>query len=342
MKAALVRTEDHTLCVAEIPEPEPGPGEVLVKVAYCGVCGTDLHMLSAGGVPAECIMGHEVSGQVSRTREGVKGWTEGDPVVVRPIDFCMSCAPCRKGDTNLCQQAAVRTYGLGFNPGGFSQLMRVKPSMLHRAPDGKDMKVAALAEPLAVALHAVNRGRVTPGEHILVMGAGPIGLLMVYVLKARGAGKVFVSEPDSHRARQAVAAGADFVLDPGRQDPGHEIIQIASKPPDCVFDCAGTEQSMEAAGSITGPHGRVVVVGLNFSGHLTLYPMTWFSREISATFSLAYSTEEFSESIHMLARGDVDASVVVSDIVPLSRIGTAFSAAPGPGGVKILVDCQDV
>lgn len=340
MKAAFVQ-RDNTLRLEDAPMPEAGPGEILIEVAYCGVCGTDLHMLRAGLFPAGCTIGHEISGWVAEVGEDVEGWAEGDALVVLPIDPCHSCDPCRRGETNLCEASIARTHGMGIRPGGFAQYLRTYPSALFRVPKGTDLMTAALAEPLAVALRAVHLSSIPEGAPAVVMGAGPVGLLTVYALKAAGAGYVLVTELDPERAERALKAGADLVLDPRRRHPGPELRQRAERDPLHVFDCAGTENSLEEAAGIVGRHGRVVAVGIHFGGTVGLFPMTWFTKETTLHFSLGYNLEEFAESLAMLGRGAVDPEVLISDVVPLGQIEKAFALLSTPGRAKVLVDCRN-
>ncbi len=340
MKAALVQP-DSTLMVEEYPTPKPGRGEVVVKVAYCGICGTDLHMLAAGFFPAGCIIGHELSGHIAEVGDDVTDWGKGDPAVILPLDPCGRCDSCRAGETQLCAESIVKGYGVGGNPGGFSQYMLVKPSMLFRLPEGMDMKTAALNEPWAVAIRAVNMSGFKIGEQALVMGAGPIGLLCIYALKIAGAGRICVSEPDPFRADKAKAAGADRVIDPKKDSPGDIILQEFGQAPDYVFDCAGTESSMNEAASIVRPHGQIMMLGVH-QGNVTLFPMIWFMKEISLNFSLAYNLKEFKNGIDLLAKKAIDPTVVISAVMPLAEIGEAFKALQGSGQTKIIIDCQAV
>ncbi len=340
MKAALVQP-DSTLIIEEYPTPKPGRGEVLIKVAYCGICGTDIHMLAAGFFPAGCIIGHELSGHIAEAGDDVTDWKEGDPVAILPLDPCGTCAPCKAGETQLCAESIINGYGVGGNPGGFSQYMLAKPSMLYRLPDGMDMKTAALNEPWAVAIRAVNMSGLRIGEQALVMGAGPIGLLCIYALKTAGAGKICVSEPDPYRAEKARAAGADRIIDPKKENPNDIILQELGQAPDYVFDCAGTESSMNEAATIVRPHGRIIMLGVH-QGNATIFPMIWFMKEISLNFSLAYNLKEFSNGLELLANKVVDPEVVISTVTSLSEIGKAFKALQCSGQTKILIDCQDV
>lgn len=338
MKAARVQAGGK-LRVEEVPRPEPGPGEVLVRVAYCGICGSDIHMLASGMLPEGCIIGHELSGRVAAVGEGVQGWQAGDAVVVLPIDPCFACAPCRRGDTQVCVEMAPRGYGLGGNPGGFAEFMRVKPSMLFRIPEGLGLREAALNEPWAVAVHGVNLAGFPVGGRALVLGGGPIGLMTLFALRAAGASEVFVSEPDARRADRVRAAGADRVIDPSR-----ESVEAAVRAPDgalpgAVFDCAGTETSVQEAVSLADHHGRVVVLGVCM-GNVSLFPFTGFMREASVTFSFAYRYREFGQALRLLARGAVDAGAVVSGVLPLERIQGGFEMLQGPSGqMKVLIDC---
>ncbi len=337
MKAALVQA-DKSLKVEECPKPEPGPGEVLIKVAYCGICGSDLHMLGSGLFPAGAIIGHEFSGHIAALGEGVTEWKEGAPAIVMPLGSCMTCEPCKRGDIQVCQAGLMGGYGVGMNPGGFTQYMVVKSSLLYRVPDGMDMKTATLNEPWSVAVRGVNQSKIKPGEHALVMGAGPIGLLCIFALKNIGAEKIFVSEPDPYRAERALSAGAVNVFNPKKENPGDKIQQITGNAPDYIFECAGTEDSMQEAALTVRSQGHIVMLGVH-QGNVNIFPMIWFMKEISINFSMGYSLKEFGDSIDLLSKGVVNPNVVISDVVPLDDIGGAFKALHGSGHMKILVDC---
>ncbi len=340
MKAAFVKP-GADLEVSECPTPEPGRGEVVVKIAYCGICGSDIHLLEAGVLPAGSIIGHEQSGHVETIGDGVEDWNEGDPAVVIPYNPCLSCEPCRNGHVQLCNDAGKRSYGLGANPGGFGQYMLVKSSMLFRVPEGLDMKTAALTEPWAVAVHGVNMLDSKIGSVGLIMGAGPIGLLCIYALKMAGAAGIYVSEPDKYRADKAEAAGADAVIDPTANDPGIAIRQMAGRAPDYVIDCAGTESSTQSAASIVGTRGQVLVLGVHL-GSANLIPPVCIMKEVQLNFGFGYNFREFADSLKLLARGAVDPEIIISDVIPLGEIDGAFKSLKETGHSKILIDCQDV
>jgi 2-desacetyl-2-hydroxyethyl bacteriochlorophyllide A dehydrogenase len=338
MKAAFLKTGGR-FEISECPVPEPGPGEVVVRVAYCGICGSDLHLVDAGMLPPGCIIGHELSGRIEAVGGGVEGWGEGDPVVVMPIDPCFSCVPCKKGNTQLCGEGLKRSYGLGRLPGGFAEYMLVKPSMLFRIPDGLDMKTAALNEPWAVAMHGVNMLDPNGESLVLVMGAGPIGLLSVYALRKAGVKDIYVSEPDGFRAEKAAATGAAEVIDPGKTNPATVLHKNAGRAPDVILDCAGTKSSTQDAAAMVGARGKVLVLGVNM-GSISIMPLICFAKEIEFKFSFGYTSREFGESIELLASGAVAPDVVISDVMPLIDIGEAFKFLNGPGHSKILIDCR--
>ena len=338
MKAVLVQP-DYSLKMEDYPTPEPGPGEVVVKVAYCGICGTDLHLLETGLLPPGCIIGHEMSGHIAAVGKDVEGWGDGDAVVVMPMAPCFTCNACRKVDVTLCTEAAVRGYGLGVNPGGFSEYILVKPTCLFRIPEGMDMKLAALNEPWAVAVRGVNKSNIKMGSHALVMGAGPIGLLCAYALKNVGATGIYVSAPDQFRAEKASAVGVDLVIAPIKDYPGDLVHELTGSYPEFVFACGGAATTIQDASNIVASHGQIIVMGVH-PENIQIFPLGWFIKEIKLCFSLGYSMTEFAGCLQLLARGAVDLDVVVSAVMPLSEMAEAFEALHKPGHTKILIDCQ--
>jgi len=325
--------------ISEYQPPKPGRGEVLLEVAYCGICGSDIHMVAFGLFPPGSIIGHEVSGSVAEAGEGVENWRKGDRAVVLPFDYCSSCEMCRIGNNQLCVETISRSYGLGNTPGGFSQFMLVKSSMLYRVPEGLDLKSAALNEPWSVAWHGVNLLNFQPPAPVLVMGAGPIGLMSIYGLKSRGAENIFVSEPNSYRAEKAKAAGAKMVIDPTVTQPASVILEQSGRAPVGVIDCAGSESSLQDAVIAAGPRGQVVVLGLHMN-NVYLTPLVCFGKEIQINFSLGYNHKDFGEALQRLAQGAVNPDVVISDVVPLKEITQAFQMLQKANHAKILIDCR--
>ncbi len=340
MKTAVIQ-KDFTLKIEDHPTPVPGPEEILIKVSYCGICGSDLHFLESKIMPPGTILGHELSGVIVEAGDNVKDWKQGDKVVVLPFNPCMTCESCKKGDTHHCKEGLARSYGIGTNPGAFCDYMLVHPPMLFKVPEGLDMETASLTEPMAVSFHGFNMSGFKKGEHALVMGAGPIGLFCIYALKMSGASHIFVSEPDPFRAEMAKAAGADKVFNPKKDNIGNEMVNIAGKLPGYVFECAGTASSMQEASGMVGYHGHIIMLGIH-QGNASIFPLLWFAKEIRLSFSFGYSKKEFEECLNLLAENTIEQDVVVSSVLPLSRINDGFNMLKEPGHSKIIVDCQDV
>ena len=338
MKVALYR-RGGVFEIADCPRPRPGAGEAVVEIAYCGICGSDLHLVDTGVLRPGCVIGHEISGRIAAVGEGLQDFREGDLVAVMPLDPCFDCGPCQEGNTQLCQGGLSRSYGLGGKPGGFSQFMLVKRSMLFRLPMELDLKTAAINEPWAVAVHGINALDLRPDSLVLVMGAGPIGLLSIYALKSKGIKNIYVSEPDPFRAERARRAGATLALDPKTEKPGTVISRSAGRSPDFVVDCAGSKSSIQEAAEIIVSRGTVLVLGIHM-GHISLLPLICFAKEISIRFSFGYNYREFGDCLALLAKGQVAPEVVISDELSLSEIGTAFRLLHEPGHAKILITCH--
>ena len=221
---AVVIGEDRRLRAAEMDRPAPGPGEALVEVRYCGICGSDLHLpeLPAEMIPAGHVPGHEFTGVVAGlgpgAGDGVADWAVGERVTVFPMVACGACRPCRGGHPNLCDHGIDAGLGIG-RQGGYAEAVTVPVSMLRSLPDAISDADGALIEPLAVAIRAIRRTGITPGEPVCVLGAGPIGALAVAGLHARGVDRVAVVEPAAGRrlapGRPGRAAGGGRRPDPG-------------------------------------------------------------------------------------------------------------------------------
>ena len=212
MRAVKV-AEDRRLVAVECPAPEPGPGQVLVEVSYCGICGSDLHFREVPELfPAGTVPGHEFSGRIIAVGDRVHGWSAGDRVCVLPFGQCGECAVCRAGNEQVCPHAVSNGVGLGTGrPGAYAGQVVVDERMLFSLPDSVDDRAGTLVEPLAVAIRAVDQARVVLDEPVLVLGAGPIGLLTALVLRHRGVRRTVVCSRNPARAQRAAALGLDTV-----------------------------------------------------------------------------------------------------------------------------------
>ena len=259
---AVVYKGKGELEVEDIPVPSVGPGEVLVEVSHCGVCGSDLHMILDGWGRKGSVEGHEWSGVVVAVGGGVTTWSVGDHIVGGPTPRCGECEPCRKGHPSLCSQRG--TPGMGdSDQGAYARYMKTPENGILRIPDGLSLREAALAEPLAVALHGITKSCIEPGERALVLGAGPIGALTIAALRALGVDDIKVSEPGSLRQDLARRLGATVVVAPDELEvPGpYDPAGIVSDAVDVALECSGHGDAMEAGLAQLKRLGRPVPVG---------------------------------------------------------------------------------
>ncbi len=309
----------------EVPEPTAAPGEVVIRVAACGICGSDLHEYLHGplyipkaphpltGVVPPVTLGHEFCGRVVEVGAGVETVRPGDRVAVNPCLLCGECVWCRRGQWNYC--AKLGSVGL-CRDGALAPFVAVPAYGCHVLPPETDDTEGASVEPLAVAVHAYRRARLTGVERVAVIGAGPIGLLMLQVLKAKGSGWVVVVEPREERRRLARALGADGVIDPEAEDPIRAVARLTEDERVAVaFECVGSAPAFATALRVAGKGGRVVVVGLVPEAVQTsLLGLLAHEKEIVG--SSAY-VDEFPEAIDLLARGRVRIAPLITARIPL-------------------------
>ncbi|HJM42600.1 MAG: 2,3-butanediol dehydrogenase [Nitrospinota bacterium] len=311
--------------IDEVPDPAPAPGEVVIAVAACGICGSDLHEYLdgpvlipkaphplTGGMPP-VTLGHEFSGRVVEVGAEVEGARRGERVTVNPCLLCLECAWCRRGQLNYC--AKLGSLGLS-RDGALAPLVSVPAYGCHVLPPEVDDHGGAVVEPLAVALHACRRARLRGGERVAVIGAGAIGLLVLQVLKAKGAGWVAVIEPREERRRLARDLGADVVIDPETEDPVRAVARrTGEERVAAAFECVGSPPAFATAFRAAGKGGRVVIVGLLPQPVQTnLLGLLVHEKEIIG--SSAY-VDEFSEAIGLLAQGRIRIDPLVTAHIPL-------------------------
>jgi threonine dehydrogenase-like Zn-dependent dehydrogenase len=317
MKAAVYRGQ-HDMGVEERPVPEVGPNDVLLEVSHCGVCGSDLHFVVEGWGQPGSIEGHEWSGRVVAVGDDVTQWRVGDLAVGGPTPRCGKCEPCLKGRPSLCLQRSSPGAGV-HNDGAFAEFVRATEAGLRRVPEGMSLRVAALAEPLAVALHGLTRGGVSAGQRVLVTGAGPIGTLSVAAARARGVTDVVVSEPHPKRRALAERLGATVV------NPEDLVIpampgEVVDPPFDVALECSGNPMAMEAALGQLKRGGTLVLVGAGmrrpkFDNNRILL------NELVITGAFVYDADGFEQALELLANSDFPSDVLIEpDDVPLDGI----------------------
>lgn len=337
MRAAVLHGRGD-LRVEERAVPEPGPGQVLAQVSHCGICGSDLHMVVEGWGLRGSVGGHEWSGTVVAVGPGVDSVAVGDAVVGGPAPGCERCAPCAAGRWSMCEQRAQPGSSPGPD-GAFADYVVADQRAVVPVPPGLDLRTAALAEPLAVALHGVTRSGVQAGQRALVTGAGPIGACTVVALHARGVTDVVVSEPNP--ARQAIARrlGA-HVVDPGSFDIPTivEPSRVVDGAFDVALECSGRAAVTEVASTQLRRWGTLVIVGTGadmprFDANRILL------NELTITGAFEYDPNGMADALALLASGTVDVEALLEPgDVDLPALGTAMTdLAEGRIAGKVLV-----
>ncbi|MBN1642877.1 MAG: alcohol dehydrogenase catalytic domain-containing protein [Anaerolineae bacterium] len=338
MKAAYY-AGNKTIVVGESPVQAPGPGEVRLNVAYCGICGTDLHIFQGHmdqRVSIPQVVGHEMSGTVAEVGLGVTDWRVGDTVVVRPLAPCGNCPACRAGHAHIC-------YNLKFlgvdTPGAFQGSWTVPAYTLHRLPEGLPLDRAALIEPLAVACHDVRRAELQPGDHAVVIGGGPIGMLISLVAQHRGA-EVLVSEINPYRLALAQELGVQAV-DPRTTDL-HNTVEdwTGGAGADVVFEVSGSSAGAEAMTGLVRARGRIVVVAIfAFKPQVDLHRFFW--RELELRGARVYEPQDFEQAIALAAADALPLERLISARRPLDGLQSAFEEIQASTNLmKVLIDAQ--
>ncbi len=335
---ALLLTAPGILEYLDVPEPVMGDDDVLVRVEAVGICGSDVHGMdgSSGRRVPPLVMGHEAAGVIEAVGRSVSGWAPGDPVTVDSTIFCGRCLFCAEGLTNLCDERRVLGVATGEyrRDGAFAERVVVPARVAHRLPDGISMAEAALAEPLAVALHAVSRAEPGRGSTALVVGAGLIGLLITAVLREAGCERIVVVDLDAGRLARATALGATEVIVGGGDDTVEAIVRLTSgRGPDVAFEAVGIASTVQLAIASVRKGGTVVLVG-NVTPMAEL-PLQWVvSRQLTLAGSAA-SSDEFPRAIELIASRRVDVAALVSQVAPLSE-GAAWFDRLGQPGTELL------
>jgi (R,R)-butanediol dehydrogenase/meso-butanediol dehydrogenase/diacetyl reductase len=319
MRAAVYR-KPRDLVVEERPVPEPGPDDVVIQVSHCGICGTDLHLVMEGMGRPNSIGGHEYSGRIAALGANVRGWSVGDEVVGGGGAGCGRCRYCHAGRPSLC---AERNAGGEFQ-GAFADFKRLPASELLRVPAGVGLREAALAEPLAVALHALTVSRVEPGQRVLVTGAGPLGLLVIAALRARGIDSVTVSEPSPVRRTQAERVGAATAVEPEALDAPPMPFTIVDQPFDVAFDCSGNPNAMESALAQLAPMGTLVIVGTGMRRPRFDHNRILMN-ELVITGAYCYDADGFGAALALLASDALPTNALIEpNDVPLDDLFSAL------------------
>ena len=306
--------------VEERPTPAVGPGELLLEVSHCGICGSDLHFLIEWGGRTNVIEGHEFSGTVVAVGADVSGWAIGDRAVGGPSPKCGKCEYCRAQRGNLCTERGRTGMGENTFQGAFAGYKTITAAEALRVPDGLSLKHAALTEPLAVALHGITRaGGARPGTRWLVTGGGPIGFLSVAALKALGVDDIVVSEPHERRRALCAKLGARVVTPEELVTPQwpHDIVD---EPFDVALECSGNGRAQESALAQLKRAGRLVLVGAGMA-RPKFDPNRILLNELEITGAFVYDHDGFPRAIELLASGKMPNDLLVEqEDYPLNRL----------------------
>ncbi len=317
-----------TFRLADMAIEDPGPGEVQVRIEAVGVCGSDLHAYSEGAVGSTpnvypMLLGHEPAGRIVKAGAGVTGLAAGDRGALEPALYCYHCEFCLSGHHNVC--ANIRFLSNPHEPGFFRELINLPAVNFRSIPTGMSFNEAALAEPLAIALHSIGLVSIRPGETVAVIGAGPIGLLTIAALRAVKAGRIWAVEPLAHRRELARGIGADVVLEPG--EAAEEILRgTGQRGVDCAIDCAAGEHTTSQATQVTRNAGRVALTGIHSTRMVSMDGSMMRRKELTI-FNVRRSNHETGEALELLQAHGAWFAPLLTHTRGIDRIDEAFAIA---------------
>lgn len=324
--------------VREQERPKPEPDEVVLRVGACGVCATDLHMYHGSyAVDFPIVLGHESAGTVTELGDEVTGLESGDRVAMNPAVPCNTCSYCKRGETNLCENAtAIGGAGDRIIDGSFAEYVKVPASNVEKIGE-LPFRHAALAEPLGCCIHAADRSGVGQADSVALIGAGPIGLLMLQTLRNRGAGPIAVSELDPKRRELAAEMGADVVVDPNDVDPVEAIREEIGEV-DAGIEVVGLVPTIQQAYDVTAKGGNTLIVGVpKQDATMEINPFDIYFNDLDIRGTFALTQESFERAVSLLRQGRIDVDTIVTEEIGLEDIPTAFERMENNEGLKKVV-----
>ena len=315
---ALLLNQYRDLQIIDLPQPIPAADEVLIRVAACGICGSDVHGYdgSSGRRIPPIVMGHEAAGRIASVGSAVKNLAEGERVTFDSTIFCGECKHCRNGNINLCDRRQVLGVSCGDyrRAGAFAEFVSVPARVVHRLPDSLPYSEAAMLEAVAVAIHGVSLAQLKRGDTALVLGAGTIGLLTMQALRAAGCERILIADVDATRLKLAESLGASIVLS-AQSDLVAQVLQLThGTGVDVVIECVGRNETIAASIDSVCKGGTVVLVG-NISPEITLPLQKVVTRQIRLQGSCA-SSGEYPKAIELMASGAIRVKPLITAVAP--------------------------
>lgn len=319
MKAVVFQAPGLPLSVEERPDPTPGHDEAVLKVARCGICGTDLHMTGGheGAYPTGTVIGHEYAGEVVALGRGVTTFKVGDLVTSLPVRGCGRCGPCAAGDPVRCTGAERQSASRGF-----AQYVLVNERSTVRLPVDVSLADAALTEPFSCGLRGASRAGIVPGATVLVVGVGAIGLAAIFWARRLGAGKIVATARTDRAASFATMLGATCFLRADARFDG-ELVEALGGQPDIVMECSGARGMVDRSVQWAKPGGRVVVLGF-CTDHDSFVPATAVLKETELVFVNTYTRQQFVHCLDTFAREAIDFQCLVAPPVTMAEFPAVF------------------
>jgi len=329
MRAAIL-IDKRRLMIKDVPEPVIEKDEVLIKVQYCGICGSNLHVYVEGiGID----LGHEFSGDIVKIGSEVDGWKIGDRVAVNPRVPCQECYWCRRGEVGLCEKLFLRATR---HQEAFATYAKAKSVQLHKLPDELTYEEGAIVEPTACALHAIRISEMKVGDMVAILGLGPIGQLVARLAKISGAKAIYATEISPSRVELA-ADVVDLVIDPKEADPVDRVLDLTGgMGPDIVFECAGNTETTQESIALARRGGTIVILGMCFEPVETSF-VDIVLKGLTVRGSLAWSVGEFAMAFDLIRERRIHVNSLITDRFNLEDINKAFEKALKGEGGKIMV-----
>lgn len=328
-------TGDRTITISVAEPRELGPGEVQIAVAFTGLCGTDLHILHGSmdaRVSMPLVFGHEMSGRVAALGSGVETWQVGDAVTVMPLKWDGTCAACLAGHSHICQN--LEFVGID-SPGSLQELWTVPADLLVALPEGLSLEHGALAEPVAVAVHDVRRSELAAGDRVVVIGGGPIGVLIATVARHEGAEVVVIETEVTRRTR--IESLGFTTIDPSEVDQEAWVTEWTNGTgADVVFEVSGAAAAVLGCTALAKVRGTVVIVAIHpVPREINLQRVFW--RELRLLGARVYDRNDVERAVELLAEGVIPADELTTEIVPLESTREAFTSLENGAAMKVLV-----